>query len=337
MVMRRVLLSLVLAAAAIAPGAAFAWGGQGHRLIGVSAAAALPPEIPAFLRTPQAIADIGELSREPDRSNGGGKAHDADRNPGHFVDLMEDGVILGGASLARLPATREDYDTALRAGGMTSWKAGYLPYTIVDRWQQVARDFAYWRALDAAARNPAWSAHRAWFVADRRRREALLLHSLGELSHYVGDGSQPLHVTAHYNGWGDYPNPGGYTQAKIHAPFEGALVLAAVKPRDVTARMTPLRTCGCAIEARTADYLAETGRRVIPLYELEKSGGIRPEDPRGRVFAAVQIARGASELRDLIVEAWRASAAESVGWKPVPVADIVAGRIDPYAALTSID
>jgi hypothetical protein len=28
---------------------------------------------------------------------------------------------------------------------------------------------------------------------------------LGIWSHYGGDASQPLHVSIHYNGWGDYP------------------------------------------------------------------------------------------------------------------------------------
>jgi hypothetical protein len=33
-----------------------------------------------------------------------------------------------------LPATREAYDTALRANGSDEYKAGYLPYSIVDGW-----------------------------------------------------------------------------------------------------------------------------------------------------------------------------------------------------------
>ena len=40
---------------------------------------------------------------------------------------------------------------------------------------------------------------------------------------------------------------------------------------------------------------------------------------RGPAFAVDQLARGASELRDLVVEAWTASATASVGWKPVAV------------------
>jgi hypothetical protein len=262
---------------------------------------------------------------------------DSHNDPGHFVDISDDGSVLGGPRLDALPPTREDYETALRAAGVDSWKAGYLPYEIVERWQQLAHDLAYWRVLTAAAANPAWADRQAWYAADRRRREAQILHDLGQLSHYVADGSQPLHVTVHFNGWGPFPNPSGYTTAKVHGMFEGDLVRAAVRTEEVRARLAPLRLCGCAIEQRAADYLVATNRRVEPLYQLEKAGGLQPGDPRGPAFARDQLARGASELRDLIVEAWTASADHPVGWKPVLPADVAAGRVDPFPALYGAD
>ena len=34
-----------------------------------------------------------------------------------------------------------------------------------------------------------------------------------------------MHVSVHFNGWGDYPNQQGYTTSKkLHAYFEGAFV-----------------------------------------------------------------------------------------------------------------
>jgi hypothetical protein len=327
----------VLAAIVAAPSTALAWGAAGHRMIGQVAIGALPPEIPAFLRTPQAAMDVGEYSREPDRSKSAGKVHDSDRDAGHFVDLGDDGTVLGGPRLDALPPTRAEYETALRAVGQDSWKAGYLPYSIIDRWQQLSLDLAYWRVLIAAEANPAWAEHRAWFAADRNRRELQILIDAGQLSHFVGDGSQPLHVSIHFNGWGDYPNPAGYTRARIHQPFEGDLVKAGVRPQAVAAAVRPMQACDCAIEAQTAAYLAQTGKLAVPLYEIEKAGGLAPGDPRGVAFATQQLAVGASELRDMIVEAWRASASRSVGWKPVSVADVEAGRVDPYIALSGYD
>lgn len=335
--MKRRLAIAFAALVAATPSAALAWGSSGHRIVGQLAVRALPAELPAFLRTPQAAAEVGELSREPDRSRGAGRLHDQDRDPGHFLDLDDGGKVLGGPALSSLPPTRAEYETALRAAGTDSWKAGYLPYSIVDRWQQLTLDFAYWRVLSAAEKNPKWAAHRAWFAADRKRREALILQTLGQLSHFVGDGSQPLHVSYHFNGWGDYPNPEGYSNAKLHGPFEGDLVLATVKAPAVAARMVPFKSCACAIEQRMSAYLTATAGQVIPFYQMEKAGGLAPGDPRGTAFAVQQLAIGASELRDVIVEAWRASATRSVGWRPVAVQDVVSGRVDPYPALYGID
>jgi hypothetical protein len=323
---------------ALWPAQALAWGATGHRLVGVAAAQALPAEVPAFLRRPQLAIDLGELSREPDRSKDAGKVHDHDRNPAHFVDVEDDGRILGGPTLDALPPTRAEYEAALRAAGTDQWKAGYLPYAIVDRVQQLAKDLAIWRALSAAERNPPWRAHRAWFAQDRRRREALILATLGDLGHYVGDGSQPLHVTAHYNGWGDYPNPRGYTNAKVHGPFESAFVHDHIRLPMIVARMTPLRAAQEEpLEAQVARYLRETHAQVEPFYVLEKSGAFTGVDPRGAAFASERLAVGASQLRDLIVRAWRMSANAKVGWSPINVSDVEAGRVNPFQSLYGID
>lgn len=334
---RRALAAVTLAILGLAPPSALAWGSAGHRMAGMAAMAALPEEAPAFLRTPTAAGEVGELSRELDRSKGAGKVHDANRDPAHFLDVEDDGRVLGGPSLSALPATRADFEAALRAAGVDSWKAGYLPYAIVESHQQLAKDFGYWRALYAAEARATDPARRAWFAEDRRRREALILAGIGHLSHYVADGAQPLHVSAHYNGWGDYPNPKGYTRAKIHGPFEGDFVFANVRRADVEAQMTPFRSCDCPIERRTADYLAVAFGQVEPFYALEKAGGFRSADPRGVAFATARLAAGASELRDLVVEAWRAGGRAQVGWPAVSVAEIEAGRVDPFDALYGTD
>src|SRR5690242_8828344 len=66
------------------------------------------------------------MGRELDRSKGAGKNHDAERDLGHYVDLGDNGEVMGVVPLAKLPATREAYDTELRANGFTQYKAGYL-------------------------------------------------------------------------------------------------------------------------------------------------------------------------------------------------------------------
>jgi len=65
--------------------------------------------------------------------------------------------------------------------------------------------------------------------------EALIIFYAGWLGHYVGDGSQPLHVTIKYNGWvGDNPNE-YTTEHKIHAKFESDFVKANIKEKEVAA------------------------------------------------------------------------------------------------------
>ena len=59
------------------------------------------------------------MGRERDRSKGAGATHDKERDPGHYIDLTDDGRVEGIVPLDKLPVTREAYDTQLRAGGST--------------------------------------------------------------------------------------------------------------------------------------------------------------------------------------------------------------------------
>jgi hypothetical protein len=328
---------LAVAALIAAPGPALAWGNMGHRIVGEAAMSRLPAELPAFLKTPQAIRDVGEFSREQDRSKGAGRIHDHNRDAAHFIDLDDEGRLLGGPPFLPLPPTRAEYEKGLQAARLDSWKAGYLQYSIIDAHQQLVKDFGYWRALKAALPREKSRVRRAWLQSDLARREEQILIDIGNLSHFVGDGAQPLHASVHYNGWGDYPNPRGYTTAKIHGPFESEFVFENVRPAAVRAHMAPLKDCNCPIEQRAPDYLLATARFVVPLYELEKAGGLAAGDPRGIEFATERLAVGASELRDLIADAWEMSVRASVGWPAVKVEDVLAGRVDPYDNLYGKD
>jgi hypothetical protein len=299
--------------------------------------ATLPDTLPAFLRSPQAIEAVGEYAREPDRWRKAGAAHDNMRDPGHFLDLDDDGKVLGGPLLSALPPTLEDYDTALRAVGKDSSKAGYLPYSIIDGWQQLAKDFAYWRVESAAIPRETDPARKAWMQADLKRREDLTLRDLGIWSHFVGDASQPMHVTVHHDGWGKaYPNPDGYTLERVHVPFEGPFVRQFVSEDAVRAAMPAPRPCP-AIEACTVQYLTETAATVIPFYKMQKTGGMIGTDPAGRAFTVERVAAGAAALRDMTVSAWEASAHGSIGYPPLTVDQVVREGIDPYEALIGDD
>ncbi|EGF89410.1 hypothetical protein ABI_47580 [Asticcacaulis biprosthecium C19] len=328
------LLLSVVAGVAIAT-AALAWGSAGHRFIGEEAIRALPDYTPAFLRTPEAIADVGEYANEPDRWRDSGFVHDSERNAAHFIDLDDEGKTLAGQTLAELPRTRADFEITLNEKGQKIWKSGYLPYAMVDGYQQVVKDFAYWRVLNLLETRETDKAKKAWYRADRIRRESLIKRDIGVLAHYVGDTTQPLHMSIHYNGWGEeFPNPNGYTLEKIHVPLENAFVDANISAADVRASMAPYEPCTDGPEKCFAKRMMKSHALVVPLYELEKAGGFKPGDPRGRDFMKQQLGQGASDLRDVILDAWRDSKTMAVGWPKATYDDFVGGKVaDPYLTL----
>lgn len=324
-----------------APAVVSAWGNTGHRLIGVAAVRALPEEMPAFLRTPGAAAEVGELSREPDRTKGAGQPHDRERDTAHFIDMMEDGRIMTeqGMLIDALPRLKSEYDAALLAAGIKVDDAGYLPYAIMDGYQQLVRDFATWRVLNAAEARETDPGKRAWYREDRLRREALILRDMGYLGHYVGDGAQPHHTTIHYNGWNrDTPNPEGFTTSRqTHGAFEGAFTARVARLDAIEAAMDAPDLAGFDLRARVPAYLKTTLAEVLPFYRLEKAGAFRDAEPRAGQFVIDRLAAGASELRDLFILAWRDSADDEIGWPKVKVAEVEAGTADPWLAMYGDD
>lgn len=340
--MKRILIA-ALAVVAVGGAAlqASAWGNTGHRLIGVAAVRGLPEELPAFLRTPGAAAEVGELSREPDRTKGGGQPHDRERDTAHFIDLDDAAHVMNatGPSIDDLPRLKSGYDAALVAAGLDVDDAGYLPYAIWDGYQQLVRDFATWRVLNAAEAREADPGRRAWYREDRLRREALILRDMGYLGHYVGDGSQPHHTTIHYNGWSrDVPNPEGYTTSRqTHGLFEGTFTARVARLDAVEAAMTAPQLDAFELRERVPAYLKTTLAQVLPFYQLEKAGGFAEGDARGADFTIARLAAGASELRDLFILAWRDSADDEIGWPKVKVAEVEAGTADPWLAMYGED
>jgi len=337
---RLAIAALVLVAAGGVALQAEAWGNTGHRLIGVAAMRGLPDELPAFLRTPGAVADMGELAREPDRSKGGGQPHDRERDTAHFIDMDDAAHVInaGGPSIDALPRLKSEYDAALIAAGLDVDDAGYLPYAIMDAYQQLARDFATWRVLNAAEARESDAGKRAWYRTDRQRREAVILRDMGYVAHYVGDGSQPHHTSIHFNGWGDYPNPDGFTNSRqTHGAFEGVFTARVARLDAVEAAMAAPNLDGFDLRARVPAYLKASLAEVRPFYVLEKAGGFADTDARGAAFVTTRLAAGASELRDLYVLAWRDSADDSIGWPSVKVAEVEAGTADPWLAMYGED
>lgn len=310
---------------------AYAWGAYGHRIINGDAARTLPASVPAFVRTPAAIAEIAALGPEADRVKGAGRTRDADWDPAHYLDLYDDGTIGGTLKLSQLPPTREAYDTALRAGAVPAdqYSVGYVPYEIVDGYELVVKDFAIWR-VDAYEAVHAAPADRAWFAADLPLRETLTLRDIGFWGHFVGDASQPLHVSIHFNGWGNFPNPENYTQSHdIHAYFETDFVNAHASPEAVLAKIPPYAPSSAPIFGRVEAYLAATNTHVPEVYRLWGAGAFAAATPAAVDFTLDRLAAGATMLRDLIADAYAASADAKVGYPEYTVRDVLDGTVVP--------
>ncbi|MEA2784158.1 MAG: hypothetical protein QOF71_262 [Candidatus Eremiobacteraeota bacterium] len=337
---------LCCAALAAAPIPAAAWGAQGHRIVNGAAVRALPDAVPAFLRSTAAHDEIALLGPEADRVKGAGDPLDTDDNAGHYLDAMDDYSVAGVVKLSALPKDRKDYDNALRAAkpATDQYGQGYLPYQIADGWQRIVRDLAYWRVDVVGEAKAATPEERQFFTLDRTVREAVTLRDIGYWGHFVGDASQPLHVSVHFNGWNQfdfrtkeprthYPNPNNFSDSTtIHARFETALVRAVATEDLVSARVAPLAASTDPILAQVGAYLTATESHVPDVYRLEAAGGIDGASPAAKALVIERLAAGAAEMRDLIVAAWTASGDAKVGYPGVPVRDYESGKTVPSRA-----
>jgi hypothetical protein len=270
-------------------------------MINKLAAANLPADVPAFLRSQSAINEIEYLGPEPDRWRSRAESElSAAQAPEHFIDLeLAD-------KLGPLPRKRLDFEARAFAAGQRPEVIGLQPWQTDEVWERLKAAMREYRAEKAAGKNT-------------RPVEAAIIFYAGWLGHYVGDGSQPLHTTVQYNGWTG-PNPNGYTTShQIHHQFEGTFVSANIHAPEVQAKMTP----STAIEGDMFDayvnYLRHTSTYIEKVYQLEKAGGFTGAgSEESRDFTAERIAAGASMLRDMILSAWIDSA--------VPVPDPYAGK-----------
>ena len=278
---------------------AHAWESEGHRMINRLAASTLPPDVPAFLRTVAAIDEIEYLGPEPDRWRSRAEPElSAAQAPEHFIDLE------AADAIGPLPHKRLDWEAMVFAAGKRPEVIGLQPWESDEVWERLKAAMRQYRYITAngPSTNP-----------DIKGVEAAIIFYAGWLGHYVGDGSQPLHVTVNYNGW-VLPNPNGYTtDHQIHHLFEGPFVAANIHIPDIQAKMTaPKVIQGDMFDAYVA-YLRHTGTYVEKVYQLYKVGGFDGAGtPESRDFTAARLADGASMLRDMIYTAWIDSA------QPVP-------------------
>ena len=273
-----------------------AWGNDGHKMINRLAAAALPADVPEFLRSQSALDAMEYYGPEPDRWRGQLEPELSQAgSPEHFMD-MEWADLIGGA----LPRRRYDFVRALAVAQkshveipLTPEKVGLQPYVTDEYFERIKAAMREYRGLVAGHK-------------DTRPVEAEIVFLCGIMGHFVADGSQPLHATIQYNGWTG-ENPNGYTtDHRIHAQFESQFVTEVVKPaRDVAPLIAKEPKVLGDVFEDYVKYLRHSGSLVEKTYELEKAGGFtRAGSAESRAFVDERLAAGATELRDLIYTAW---------------------------------
>jgi hypothetical protein len=180
---------------------------------------------------------------------------------------------------------------------------GFLPWTISESYSKLKSGFSYLKALEEGG-NPEE-------IANARQN---VIYLMGVMGHFVGDGSQPLHTTKHYNGWVG-ANPHGYaTNRTFHSWIDGGyFAMAGLKAKPLFARVRPARLLANAGGLHTnafpvvMRYLHDQFKRVETLYRLDKQHklpGRNGVDPEGYEFMTQQLLIGGQMLGDLWLSAW---------------------------------
>ncbi len=298
----------------------FGWGDVGHRMINRLGVEALPADVPAFLKTPDAVAEIEYLGPEPDRWRSLAEPElNAAQAPDHFIDFEYADII------GPLPRRRYEYIAALTAAEITHpdkaaelqpVRVGFQPYITSEVWERLKAAMRQYRDLSAKHE-------------DTKPVEAAILFYAGWLGHYVGDGSQPLHVSINYNGWVLKDNPNGYTTERgIHEKFESTFVGANIKAADVQPllpALKPIPNSNFDEWEIYMSYLRHSQSLVEQLYQIDKRKGFDGAGTlEGKQFTEERLAAGAAMLRDLIYSAWVESAKPVPQWHDQPAAPAAA-------------
>jgi hypothetical protein len=296
------------------------WDYEGHRLINQLALASLPTNFPNFVKSASARERIAFLAGEPDRWRNAPDLTLRHCNAlDHYMDIDElpyyqlEPATLSPlryefvAHLARVRASRpKDFmplDPAKDAD-RTKQLVGFLPWTISEYYGKLKSSFSYLKALEEAGTTEE--------IANAQQN---VIYLMGLMGHFVGDGSQPLHTTKHFNGWlGE--NPHRYTTNRtFHAWIDGGyFARVKLKSEPLFAKVRPARLLTSPVAGvhtnifpLVMNYLNEQFKLVEPLYRLDrdyKLPGREGIDAEGYEFMTGQLLIGAQMLGDLWLTAW---------------------------------
>ena len=271
----------------VIPISAAAWGEKGHLMINRLAIEVASSKLPEFMNT--ARGQIIYNAYEPDRWREEGRT--SPMNIAQAADHFFDSEYWG--AISTIEPDRYSFMNKVAAKNIDLVKIGYLPYAILENYGKLVNAFRFWRN----AKTP----------QDRESARSNAVYVAGVLGHYVGDGSQPMHMSIQYNGWLDTtPNPKNYTKDRtLHSRYEAAYVNAAVEAAVVRRKIQPPHRLNNVWDS-IKQHLTQAFADLEPMYELEKTGEFNPEQPRmkGTDFIVTELARAATMLSNLWYTAW---------------------------------
>jgi len=275
----------------------FAWGKDGHELINKVAVQKIAASLPGFFS--KAGDQIIYLGPEPDRWREASEYTLKNaQEPDHFIDLEK------LAGFGELPRGRYTFYKRLyeKRASVThdrdDWlpeSIGLLPYITIEIYDRLKVAFRQYRNLQDLGQ-----------PTDPAEKDAIFY--AGWLSHYVGDGSQPLHTTIHHGGWvGD--NPHGYTtDGRIHSEFETAFVSRNITPEGFADLVHAPVLLADPFED-FIKYLYESNKLVEKVYEIYKAHGFDGNGSKEALeFTNERLAAASQILINLWYTAWLDSA-----------------------------
>ena len=309
--MRRILLAAVFS---LTPTAAYGWGGTAHAVIDRAAINAIPDDGPVFLRrhadyivASAALPDTWRGDSEPFSKIEEDPNHGWFREQFSFLKPIPRSRWAFVIALYKQQQAIKDSDPAAAARTNVRW-TGTLPYAAMEAYDRL---IVCMRAIRVASAKG----------TDTRYAEQQCAFDTIRLGHYIGDGSQPLHVSVNSDGWLG-PNPQGYTRdGSIHGRFESKFVDGMnLTAADIASRIgAPARRRGDMFDAVLA-FLDEAGDRVETVYRLERRNGFKDFADRDvRALIYERTAAGAAMLRDMLCRAWTESATSPSPASPSPL------------------
>lgn len=301
---------------------AWAWDYEGHRIVNAAALAALPADFPAFVREPAAAERIAFLAGEADRwRNMPDLPLKHAASPDHYFDYEQ--VAKAGLDVKTMPDLRYVFMARFAAGRAahaadfedivlkknldhTAEWPGFAPWAITEYYEKLKSAFSYLKVYQEIGT-----------PVEVANAQANVIYIMGVMGHYVGDCAQPLHLTVHHNGWVG-GNPNRYTRwPGFHAWIDGGFALkSGITAGDLLTRVTPAKAWPMAGVPSGRDPMFEAvvgfitvqHQFVEPLYQLEKEGHLKADNPNGfgigKKFIEDRLFAGSQALASIWLTAW---------------------------------